>query len=75
MFAKLNNSFMSKPDNWNVVSSANNSVRKFVAFGKSFINSKKRSGPKTEPWGTPQVIFLLADSMPFIETNCSLSLR
>ena len=63
-FAKSNICSRSGPDTWNVVSSANKRVKNSVALGKSFIKIKNKSGPKTEPWGTPQVTLVLFDSTP-----------
>ena len=30
-------------------------------IGKSLINNRKSSGPRTEPWGTPQDMDLVVD--------------
>ena len=38
------------------MSSANNFTKKFVAFGRSLINTRNNKGPKIEPWGTPKRI-------------------
>ena len=43
--------------------------------GKSLINNRKSSGPRTEPWGTPHDIDLVADLLLSICTNCLRSLR
>ena len=74
-FAILKILVRSRPDTWKVVSSAKSSVKKSVALGRSFMNNRKRSGPKTEPWGTPHLIIFFSDSVPFMQTNCSLFLR
>ena len=36
-------------------SSANRRMFDVMASGRSFMNSRNRSGPSTEPWGTPEV--------------------
>ena len=46
----------------NPVSSANKKVKKSVAFGRSFIHNKKKTGLRTLPWGTPQLTVLDDDS-------------
>jgi hypothetical protein len=33
----------------------------FTNLGKSFINTKKSKGPKTEPWGTPCSVLTQVD--------------
>ena len=71
--AVSNNLFMSNPEIWNVVSSANNSVKSSVAFGRSFIKIKNNRGPRTEPWGTPHFIVKFSEFIPLKVTNCSLS--
>ena len=48
---------ISEWDIWKVVSSANRRVRKSVAFGRSFMKIRNSRGPRTEPLGTPNVIF------------------
>ena len=40
---------MSTPEIWKVVSSAKRRVKNSVAFGKSFIKIRNKSGPKTDP--------------------------
>ena len=37
-------------------------------LGKSLIYNKKSNGPKTDPWGTPQLISNGSDDSPLIET-------
>ena len=36
---------------------------------------RNNKGPSVETWGTPQVMFNLDDSNPFMETNCFLLLK
>ena len=36
-------------------SSANRQMFDVMASGRSFMNSRNRIGPSTEPWGTPEV--------------------
>ena len=39
-------------------------------FGRSFIKRIKKSGPRTDPWGTPQLIGLVFDLNLSIDVNC-----
>ena len=41
----------------------------------SFIYSKNKSGPRTDPWGTPQVISQCSDWTLLTVTNCFLPLK
>ena len=75
VFDFKNSSFILLSEIWNVVSSAKRIEKKFVAAGRSFINNKKRRGPKTDPWGTPHSIFFKVDLTPFNSTNCCLPKR
>ena len=36
----------------------------------SFMYSRKRTGPRTEPCGTPDVTHVLSDRAPLTETLC-----
>ena len=36
----------------------------------SFMYSRKRTGPRTEPCGTPDVTHALSDRVPLTETHC-----
>ena len=36
----------------------------------SFMYSKKRTGPRTEPCGTPDVTSVMSDRAPLTETLC-----
>ena len=40
-------------------------------LGRSFIKRIKKSGPRTDPWGTPQLIGLVTDLCLSIDVNCS----
>ena len=46
-----------------------------IPSGKSFIYIKNKSGPNTDPCGTPEFIFLQLEVRPFKTTPCSLLLR
>ena len=41
-------------------------LQNFIAWLRSFIYKKKR-GPRTDPWGTPQIIAARSNSYPFID--------
>ena len=41
----------------------------FVTWVISFMNNKKRVGPKTEPWGTQEVTGVVVEWVPFTTTN------
>ena len=43
--------------------------------GRSLINIKNGRGPRTEPWGTPDLIGFHEDFTPFITTLCFLLKR
>ena len=43
-------------------------LQNFIAWLRSFIYSKNRRGPRTDPWGTPQFKAARPDSYPFIDT-------
>ena len=46
------------------VSSANKkNLSLFDIFGKSLIYIRNKSGPRTEPWGTPHVIYLVSEKI------------
>ena len=58
------------------VSSAKSLTYKFVAQGKSLINNKNKSGPKIDPWGTPNSTLVNEDLIPFGNlTNWDLELK
>ena len=40
---------------YTAVSSANNLTWDWIFSGRSFMYNRKRSGPSTDPWGTPEV--------------------
>jgi hypothetical protein len=41
-------------------------------WGRSLMYNKKRSGPRTEPWGTPQVMLDISEDCWLTETYCFL---
>lgn len=53
-----------------LVSSAYNLVNREEAFARSFTYIKNRTGPNTDPWGTPQVIGNTWDVTDPKLTNC-----
>ena len=59
-----------------LVSSAKRKKEKnFDEFGKSLMQIRNKSGPKTDPWGTPQDMSHREEEWPFTETNCFRLLR
>ena len=44
-------------------------------LGRSLMYIKNNNGPRTEPCGTQEVIFLISDDSPFIKTYCFLLIR
>ena len=53
-------------------SSANNLTWEVTRLGKSLICIKNSRGPKTVPWGTPEITFVGRDLEPSTTTVCSL---
>jgi len=53
-FALLNKLIGLESNRKTVVSSANDTIFSVVQLDISFIYMRKRSGPRIEPWGTPQ---------------------
>ena len=53
-------------------SSANNLTWEVTTLGKSLICIKNSRGPKTVPWGTPEITFEGRDLEPSTTTICSL---
>ena len=43
-------------------------LHNFIAWSRSFMYNKDRSGPRPDPWGTPQFIIARPDSYPFVDT-------
>ena len=41
-------------------------------LGKSFIYNKNKSGPMTDPCGTPHVMLKISEQWPSTQTNCFL---
>ena len=52
-------------------------LRVFQYFSRdiSLMKIIKSSGPRIDPWGTPDFIFNGFDFVPFMTTDCFLSLR
>ena len=49
---------------YTAVSSANNLTWDWMFSGRSLMYNRKRSGPSTEPWGTPEVTLTSSDDSP-----------
>ena len=45
-------------------------VECFMQVCRSFMYTRKSSGPSTEPWGTPCSIVLVSEKVPWIDTYC-----
>ena len=54
---------------YNSASSGKSLTVEFRPSGKSFIDIKTSSGPKTVPWGTPDVVTTGAEDSPPITTD------
>ena len=52
---------------YTMLSSAKNRMGDLMLLFVSFMYSKKRTGPRTEPCGTPDVTHVLSDRMPLTE--------
>ena len=50
-------------------------MNRLVALGRSFMKSKNKSGPKMDPWGTPNLIGNIDDSILPNLTNCDLEVK
>ena len=74
MFAVENKTFMSLPNNKIFISLAK-SVAEVNAFWMSFTFSKKRSDPRTEPWGSPQPMTEDLVHKPLTDVNSLRPLR
>ena len=71
VFAVENKSFLSLPNKKIFVLSAKFfGVAKVNAFWMSFMCSKKRSGPKKEPWRTLQPMTEVSEHTPLTDVNC-----
>ena len=55
-----------------LASSANIFISPLVAQDRSFIKTRNKTGPRTIPWGIPDVISVPSDISPFITTLCFL---
>ena len=52
-------------------SSANSFILEwFTELGISFMYKRKSYGPKTIPWGIPQVVVLIVESLLLTTVNC-----
>ena len=49
---------------YNALSSANSLILEVRLFSMSFIYRRKRSGPSTVPWGTPDVTICVSEWEP-----------
>ena len=58
------------PEAPKMVSSANILICILVSVAKSFVYTRKRSGPSIDPWGTPALIVIHEDSTPHNATLC-----
>ena len=74
MFMVSTSSLQFLPEINKFESSANNYVNIFSdTVARSLMYNKKRSGPKMDPWGTPQDMRCLFDFTSLNSTYCSLS--
>ena len=53
-----------------ILSYAKRRIEDLIFPFMSFMQSKKRTGPRTEPCGTPDVTSVLSDRAPLTETLC-----
>ena len=51
-------------------SSANKRTDDLMLSGRSLMNTKKRTGPRPEPWGTPDKTRTESDTWPSSTTCC-----
>ena len=73
VFIVLTRSLGSSPDIERFESSANKILNKTLeTFARSLMYKRKRSGPKIDPCGIPQVILLSSEFVPAYSTYCSL---
>ena len=76
VLARLNSMFKSAWKRKMFMSSANSfGVALIKAFWMSFTYMRKSNGPRTDPWGTPQFIWEVVDSVPLTKVNCLRSVR
>ena len=54
------------------VPSAKSLTLDLTCSGRSFICAKKRTGPRTEPCGTPDETGILSEEIPLMATACFL---
>ena len=50
-------------------------LRNFIAWLRSFIYSKNRRGPRTDPWGKPRFKAARPDSHPFITITITITIK
>ena len=72
LFIKSTASDSSSKSMNNVVSSANKRIFELMFSVMSFINTKNRSGPNTDPWGTPAFIWPVQEESLPMTTFCFL---
>ena len=58
-----------------LASSANSFISTSMTSGRSFKNIRKRTVPRTLPWGIPLVMFIQVDLEPLTIARCSLPER
>jgi hypothetical protein len=66
---------LSTSTNRHVSSAKSLILQLLITCTMSFMNIRKRSGPRTDPCGTPAQIFPHVDFAPLIMTLCCLSVR
>ena len=58
------------------VSSAKDDSREWkMLLSVSWIIIRKRSGPSTDPWGTPEIASVTSDKVQLTDTLCNLPVR
>ncbi|KAH3859817.1 hypothetical protein DPMN_102638 [Dreissena polymorpha] len=57
------------------VSSAKRRTWDVTREGRSFMYRRKRRGPRTDPWGTPEVTGTWSDLVPSTTTDWDLPIR
>src|SRR6056300_1027018 len=57
------------------VSSAKSLIDDFIASGRSFIKMRNNIGPKTVPWGTPDLTGDQLEHVPLTTTRCRRSVK
>ena len=67
---KVWESFLLVTVKYTAVSSANSLTCEVIFSGRSFMYSRNKIGPRTEPWGTPDVTGISDDFSPSRATHC-----